>query len=174
MSIRIHRYFVSSLLGRGISPSWKRWQTILEINKKFMQPTRSLNMYSRGPNCFFLGVGGGFNCFKTCSHLVPKGFPSSPQMIPQVPNLFSKIFQIKAHFLFQTLFAKVEFWYINNQSGPKGKQLYGSILGGSDNVLKKHWWCANQSGSFTHTHTHKFLYKENHIWVLIWVLCRTN
>jgi hypothetical protein len=40
-------------------------QTILEINKNFMQPMKSLNMYSRGPNCFFLGGGGDgwINCF---------------------------------------------------------------------------------------------------------------
>jgi len=44
------------------------------------------------------GGGGGVYCFKTCSHQVPKGFPSSPQRISQVPKLFSKIFQIKAHF----------------------------------------------------------------------------
>ncbi len=72
-----------------ISPGQKWRQTVLEI-KSFMQPTRRLIMHSWGVQFFSLWGGGrGEEFFFGWNFSL---FSWGSQMVPQVPNLFPKMF----------------------------------------------------------------------------------
>jgi len=110
-----NRYLVPTLLGKGISPSQKFWQTVF-LNKNFLQPMRRLNMHSRRPNfIFLLGLGTGEGIFWV--FVVPNVFRSSLQ---RVPNVFPNMLRVAPHFYPIYFGQSWTFFNINYKAGPNG------------------------------------------------------